>query len=199
MMRRTTRLSCVFVCGLSAFVLSSPALAAEEAGLPQLDPTWFASQVFWLVVHFALLYIIASKLILPRVGKVLGERATKVAGDLQQAEALQQEATTAQTAYEAALQAARTQAQASREQVKKAAEADRVAAEQKLAQDLAAKTDAAYKRIADASVAMRAQMGDVAADAAQQIISKVAGLPVDRAAVDAALAKLGNQSLKEVA
>jgi F-type H+-transporting ATPase subunit b len=180
-------------------VLGATPAVASKGGLPQLDPTWFASQVFWLLIHFVVLYLIASKLILPRIAAVLDRRESRIANDLDQADRLNKEATLARQAYDQALQDARSKAQAAREAARVQALAERTKAEQKLADELAAKAVAAQERIAQASEAMRARMRDVAAEVATDIMHKVAGIQADRGMVDAALSRILDQRRQEAA
>lgn len=186
------------VAFLTAFLLAAP-VAASEGGLPQLDPTWFASQIFWLVVHFAALYLIAIKLILPRIAGALSRRESTIAHDLDLAERLNKEAQQAKRDYDNALVAARTEAQKLREQTSAELQAERAKAEQKMAEDAAAKTVAANERIAQASAAMRTRMREVAAEVTQDLVLKVAGVTVDRATVESAMSRALDGRLKEVA
>lgn len=183
---------------LTAYAL--PSLAhASEGGLPQLDPTWFPSQIFWLAVHFFVLYLVAAKLILPGIAKSLEQRQTRLAADLDAARTLDREAHAAADAHEASLEGARTEAQATRDASIAAAQAEQVEAEKKLGEDLARKAAAAQERINQASAATRARMRDVAAETAMEIVAKLSGSPVDRQSVDAVLARLLDSQLKEVA
>ena len=60
-------------------------LFAAEAGMPQLDPTYWASQSFWLVLVFSILYISISKFYLPKIKKNLDDRENKIKEDLDEA------------------------------------------------------------------------------------------------------------------
>ena len=60
-------------------------LSAAEAGMPQLDPTYWASQVFWLIVVFTILYISIAKFYLPKIKNNLDERENKIKEDLDSA------------------------------------------------------------------------------------------------------------------
>ena len=60
-------------------------LFAAEAGMPQLDPTYWASQAFWLVLVFVILYIATSKVYLPKIKKNLDDRDNKIKEDLDNA------------------------------------------------------------------------------------------------------------------
>jgi len=60
-------------------------LFAAEAGMPQLDPTYWASQAFWLILIFAVLYISVAKFYLPKIKNNLDERENKIKDDLDSA------------------------------------------------------------------------------------------------------------------
>ena len=57
------------------FITSQISLLAAEAGMPQLDPTYWASQAFWLILVFSVLYISIAKFYLPKIKKNLDNRS----------------------------------------------------------------------------------------------------------------------------
>ena len=61
-------------------------LAAESGGMPQLDPEFWFSQIFWLVITFGILYFVLSKLILPKISDNLETRKSQVLENLELAE-----------------------------------------------------------------------------------------------------------------
>jgi len=63
-------------------------LFAAEVGMPQLDPTYWASQAFWLLLVFSVLYISIAKLYLPKIKKNLDDRENKIKEDLDEANSL---------------------------------------------------------------------------------------------------------------
>jgi F-type H+-transporting ATPase subunit b len=63
-------------------------LFAAGAGMPQLDPTYWASQIFWLILVFSVLYISISKFYLPKIKKNLDDRDNKIKEDLDEASSL---------------------------------------------------------------------------------------------------------------
>ena len=60
-------------------------LFAAEAGMPQLDPTYWASQAFWLILIFTVLYISVAKFYLPKIKNNLDDRENKIKEDLEAA------------------------------------------------------------------------------------------------------------------
>ena len=74
-----------FLSLLIASVAINTELFAAEAGMPQLDPTYWASQAFWLILIFAILYISISKFYLPKIKDNLDNRENKIKEDLENA------------------------------------------------------------------------------------------------------------------
>ena len=65
-------------------------LYAAEAGMPQLDPTYWASQAFWLILVFTILYVSISKFYLPKIKNNLDNRENKIKEDLDNANKLKE-------------------------------------------------------------------------------------------------------------
>ena len=74
-----------FLVYLITLVVINENLFAAEAGMPQLDPTYWASQVFWLILVFSILYISISKFYLPKIKNNLDNRENKIKEDLENA------------------------------------------------------------------------------------------------------------------
>ncbi len=60
--------------------------AAESGGMPQLDPEFWFSQIFWLIITFGILYLVLSKIILPKISDNLEIRKSQVLDNLELAE-----------------------------------------------------------------------------------------------------------------
>ena len=78
--------------------------------MPQLDPEFFVSQLFWLVVTFSFLFVFLWRVSLPRIGNVLEKRENKISEDLTTAKELQAEAEKIQDAIENQLKKSRSDA-----------------------------------------------------------------------------------------
>src|SRR6478736_767271 len=156
-------------------------------GFPPFESSTFASQLVSLAIFFAVLYLIVSKLALPRVGGTIEARQNKIEGDLAEAQTLKDQSDAALKAYEGELAAARTRAQAigneSREKANAQAEAER----KTLEQQLAAKLAGAEKTIASTRTAAMSNVRGIAADAAGQIVRQLTGVVPDAASVNAAV------------
>lgn len=98
-------------------IVAAAAAAAETqgeeaaAGLPQLDPTWWPSQLFWLAITFGVLYWLMAGRFLPALGGAIEERRDRIADDLDKASEFKQQAEDAENAYNKALADAKAKAQ----------------------------------------------------------------------------------------
>jgi F-type H+-transporting ATPase subunit b len=183
------------LAGAALLLAPVAALAADPAhgggGMPQLNPAYFAPQIFWALVLFALLYYLMSKVALPRIGAVLEERSERIGEDLDKAAQLQQEAEAALAQYEKALAVARNGAQAMLRSAQESAARSTAEAQEKLAAELAAYTREAEGRIDAARQAALDNVRTIAVDAAAAAATRLTGGQYDQgriaAAVDAVL------------
>jgi F-type H+-transporting ATPase subunit b len=159
----------------------------HKAPFPPFQKDTFASQLVSLLIAFVALYLIVSKIALPRVGSLLDERQNKIEGDLAGAQTLRDESDTALKAYESELAAARSRAQAigteTREKLNAASEAERKTLEERLSVKLAE----AEKTIAATREAAMSNVRSIASDAAIAIVQRLTGLAPDRRTVNKAV------------
>src|SRR4051794_6901205 len=156
-------------------------------GFPPFESSTFASQLVSLVIAFVALYLIVSRLALPRVGGVIDARQNAIEGDLAAAQKLKDESDAAIKAYESDLASARARAQAigaeTREKLNAAAEAERKTLEDQLSAKLAQaeKPTAATRKTAMSNVR------GIAADAASAIVQRLTGVLPDGGTVNSAV------------
>jgi F-type H+-transporting ATPase subunit b len=159
----------------------------HKAPFPPFQKDTFASQLVSLLIAFVALYLIVSRIALPRVGGLLDERQKKIEGDLAAAQKLRDESDAALKAYESELAAARSRAQAigteTREKLNAASEAERKTLEERLSVKLAE----AEKTIAATREAAMSNVRSIASDAAIAIVQRLTGLAPDRRSVNKAV------------
>lgn len=181
-----------------ALVLGATALAAgpaSAAGLPQLDTSTYAPQVIWLAITFGVLYVLMTRVALPRISHVLEERRHKIDQNLEKAESLKGDAEAAAAAYEGAMADARARAGDVLSDVREGAARDAAERQAELGARLHADIQEAEAGIAEARDKAVAGIRDLAAEVAHSAAEKLAGETVDagavRSAVDAALKERG--------
>ena len=166
--------------------------AAEggHGGFPPMDAHTFPSQIFWLVIFFGLLYLLMSKVALPKMAAVLDKRHKAIEGDLAKASALKHETEAAIQHYEKSLADARANAQGiateTRSKIADEIEAERSALEKTLSSKLA---EADSRISATKAMAMQA-VHEVAAETAAEIVSELTGHKVSKEHAAKAIAGL---------
>jgi F-type H+-transporting ATPase subunit b len=170
-----------------------PALAAEtaehgaKAGMPQLDPNSFMPQLVWLAITFVILYLLMSRVALPRISEVLEERQNRVAHDLQEAERLKIEAEKASSDYEKALTLARAEAQSISAETR---ERLGIESTSRRAEEDAQLNEQIRQAEAEIAAARNAALGNVrqvAAEAAGDVVQRLIGVEVKPMAATAAV------------
>ena len=156
--------------------------------MPQLNPEFFATQIFWLVVTFVTLYILLSTIALPRIGAVLDDRQRRIDENLAKAASLKAEADTAIKAYEKALAEARAQAAALLKQTSEQLSKEADERNRQLGQRLAEQIKAGEARINEAKVQALAGVREIALDVASSAVSQLIGLNAQAAELESAVA-----------
>jgi F-type H+-transporting ATPase subunit b len=163
--------------------------------MPQFDVTAFPSQIFWLVVSFAVLYFLMSKVVLPRIGTIVEDRERKIQTDLDAAQKANDAARAAGTEQDKALAVARTEASQVIREAADAAAAQTTAKMHEIGDKLAAEIGEAERRIAEQRSQALAGLTGMSTEIASAVLTRLVG-SADAGqvaqAVDAA-AKAGNR------
>lgn len=160
--------------------------AAEAPGMPQLDFSTYANQIFWLVVALVVIFLILSRVALPRIASVLADRQGTITKDLAAAEELKQQAVDAEDAYNKALADAKAEAQAIVAEAKAEIQAELDVATAKADAEIAAKAAESEAAIAVIRDGAKDSVVLVAKDTAAEIVSAL-GQTADDAAIAAAI------------
>jgi len=143
--------------------------------MPQLVFADYAPQVVWLVITFAALYLILSRLALPGIARTLGDREARLKGDLAAAERLKAEAEAALGAYQKAMAEARLKGQAELKQAAASMAAEAAKRESAFAAEVNTRTKTAEAAIASAKTAALADIRSMAGEAARQLVARLSG------------------------
>src|SRR6478752_6519688 len=161
----------------------------HKGAFPPFEASSFGSQLIWFALAFGALYLLMSRVALPRVAAILADRHERVASDLDKAAKLKAETDKAIATYEKALADARANAQ------KIAAEThDKLAAEtevkrKSLDSELAGKLEAAEAQIMRSKTSAMQNVRGIAVDTTAAIVERLLGQAPSREEVDAAVAK----------
>jgi F-type H+-transporting ATPase subunit b len=155
-------------------------------GFPPFQKETFGSQLLWLAIAFGLLYLVASKLALPRVGGIIADRRARIAGDLAEAARMKEAADAAIASHEKSLADARAKAQTIAAQTRDKVAAEAEAKRKQVEANLQAKLTAAEQTIQATRTAAMSNVQGIAKDAAIAIVARLTGkAPTEEAAATA--------------
>lgn len=149
--------------------------AEAAVGMPQLDFSTWPNQIFWLLVTLVVIYLVLSRIALPRIGAVLADRKSTITNDLAAAEELKHKAVEAEKAYNEALATARTEAAKIVAAAKAAIQKDLDAATAKADAEISAKAAESEKSIAAIRDGAAAAVAEVARDTAAELVAALGG------------------------
>ncbi len=173
--------------------LGKPTTESTEqasSGLPQFQFQHWPGQIAYLVVLFAILYVLMSRVFAPRIRKIFDEREKTIGGAIASAKAVQAEAAAQAQAARQALADARASAQKTAADAKAKAQAEAKARQDELEAELSTRLGAAETSIRAARDAAMSNVSAVASDTALAIVEKLTGAPATGEQVSAALANL---------
>lgn len=146
-----------------------------KAPFPPFNPDTFASQLVWLAIAFVALYVLLSRVALPRIASIFTARSGRIRDDLAAAERLKAESEAAIEAYEKALADARAKAQAIAAETRAEFAAAADEKKKQLEASLTAKLAEAERQIEATKKAAMANVRDVASEATAEIVKRLVG------------------------
>jgi len=159
----------------------------HKGPFPPFQKETFASQLVWFAIFFIVLYLVMSKLALPRIGGILEQRRARIEEDLKGAQRLREDSDAELAAYEKALADARGRAQTIANQTRDKLNAEAEQVRKGLEGKLNAKLNEAEKTIAATKQAALANVRGIAIDAAAAIVERLIGSQPARTAVETAV------------
>ena len=100
----------IFQSVLFCFLINEIVFGAESGGMPQLDPEFWVSQIFWLTITFGILYVILSKLILPKISSNLESRKSQISDNIEAADKQRKESEAKLKEYDEIISKSKTEA-----------------------------------------------------------------------------------------
>lgn len=162
--------------------------AHEGSGFPPFDSSTFASQILWLAITFAVLFILMSRLAIPRISGVIEARKDKIARDVAEAARLKADTDAAIVAYEAALAEAKRKAGSIAAEAHKALSAEMEAKRHAASAALAEKLAAAEAEIDTIKARALSEVDGIARETAEAVLGALAPVAVSSDEVAAAVA-----------
>jgi F-type H+-transporting ATPase subunit b len=153
---------------------------APKKLFPPLDPNSFAPQLIWFALTFGALYLLLSRVALPRVTSVIEARAAHIKRDLDEAQRLKSETDKALAEYEKALADAKGKANGIAQQTRDTLKTYTDQQRAKIDKQIADKASSAESQIMASKQAALGSVGTIAAETAEAIVGRLLGAQVSR-------------------
>jgi F-type H+-transporting ATPase subunit b len=161
-----------------------------EATFPPFDPVNFSAELLWLALSFGALYLLMSKIALPRVHGILQARAHKISADIADANKLRTQAEAASAAHDKLISDAKSEARVLAQETHAKLLTENESRRAQLEAELNAKLAASEAQIAEMKVRAMSNVEAIAGEAATAIVYRITGRPADQEAIARAIAAL---------
>ena len=170
-------------------------LFAAEAGMPQLDPKYWASQAFWLILVFAVLYISIAKFYLPKIKNNLDNRENKIKDDIDDANKFKELSEIKLKEYEKILENAKKEVIKIHIDSKNALDKDIQAKKNKIEKEIENEILKAQKEIVELKKGSLEDIYKISEDISSNIIENISGDKLNESSIKATVEEISKKSL----
>ena len=180
-----------------SFLFFIETFAAESGGMPQLNPEFWVSQIFWLTITFGILYIVLSKLILPKISANLEIRKAQILENIEAAEKQREESELKIKEYEEIVQNSKNQAKNYINQAKEKVLKDINLKKETLDKNLNEEIKKAESEITNFKSKAPEKINKIAAETSADIIQQLIGTEVNNSSISAIVDELAKKKMSE--
>ena len=170
-------------------------LFAAEAGMPQLDPTYWASQAFWLILVFSILYISIAKFYLPKIKNNLDNRENRIKNDLDDANKFKELSELKSKEYEKILEDAKKEVIKIHIESKNTLDKDIKAKKDIIEKEIEKEILKAQKEINDLKKNSISDIQQISENIASNIIETLSGDKLNESSIKAAVEDISKKNL----
>ena len=157
----------------------------SEMGMPQLDPKFWAAQIFWLILIFSILYLIIWKIFLPKITYIIENRKSRVANDLDEAQKLKEDAEKKLKEYNEIIENSKREAKKIIDDSKKKLDKDIENKKQKFNDEIEKELLIAEKEIKDLKKSSISNISNIAAETSAEVIKQIINIEVNKSSATA--------------
>ena len=157
----------------------------SETGMPQLNPEFWISQLFWLTLIFLFLYLVIWKVFLPRITYSIENRKSKTVNDLDEAQKLKESAEKKLNEYNRIIENSKKEAKKIIEDSKKKLDSDIKNKKKKFDDEIEEELKIVEKEIKDLKKTSISNIGNIAAETSAEVIKKIIDTEVNKSNVSA--------------
>ena len=176
------------------FVLVTSAQSGESGGMPQLNPEFWVSQIFWLVLTFGLLYIILSKLILPKISNNLESRKSQILENIETAEKQREESEKKVKEFEKIILESKIEAKNYFNEARQKILDDIATKKNSLDKDIDDEISAAEQEIKNLKTASSEKIKNISIETSSELIKQLIGEEVNNSSISAIVEEQSKKS-----
>ena len=177
----------LFILTIGIFTTSENNLLSAEAGMPQLDPTYWASQSFWLILIFITLYLALSNLFIPKIKNNIDNRENKIKNDLDEAQKLKNLAEKKFKEYELSIENAKKEVQKIIFESKNKLNLEIQSKKKKFEKEIEIEIERAEKEIEHLKKDSLVNISAISEEMASNVIEQISGEPMNQSSIKAAI------------
>tara|TARA_Y100001935_G_scaffold24715_1_gene18114 strand:- start:23 stop:598 length:576 start_codon:yes stop_codon:yes gene_type:complete len=170
-------------------------LFAAEAGMPQLDPKYWASQAFWLILVFTILYISIAKFYLPKIKNNLDNRENRIKDDLEDANKFKELSESKLKEYEKILENAKKEVIKIHIESKNTLDKDIKTKKETIEKEIEKEIIKAQKEISDLKKNSITDIQKISENIASNIIESISGDKLNENSIKAAVEDISKKNL----
>ena len=176
------------------FFFLKEVFAAESGGMPQLNPEFWISQIFWLTLTFGILYIVLSKLILPKISNNLESRKSQILENIEAAEKQREDSETKLKEYEEIISKSKVEAKNIFNQAREKALKDIYAKKELLNKQIDVEIINAEKEIRALRESAPDKINKIAIETSSELIQKLIGAEINNSSISAIVEDLSRRN-----
>ena len=174
---------CIALC-IASLVYINRAFGSE-AGMPQLNPEFWASQTFWLILIFSTLYLIIWKIFLPKITYSIENRKFRIVNNLDEAQKLKENAEKKLKEYDEIIKKSKSEAKKIIEDSKKKLDRDIENKNQKFNIEIGEELKSVEKEIKDLKKSSLSNISNIAVQTSTEVIKQIIDTEVNKSNVSA--------------
>ena len=180
-----------------ALLLNTNQVFGVEEGMPQLNPKFWASQVFWLLLIFSGLYLVIWKIFLPKISDIIENRKSRIIGDLNEAQKLKENAEKKLSEYNKIIEDTKKEAKKIIEDNKKKLENDIKSKKQKFNEEIEKELLSVEKEIKNLKKSSISSINKIAAEVSSEVIKQLVGTSVNMSNVSAIVEDISKKEVEK--
>ncbi len=177
-----------------SFLFFKGAFATESGGMPQLNPEFWISQIFWLILTFGTMYIVLSKFILPKISNNLESRKSQILENIEAAEKQREVSEAKLKEYDEIILKSKSEAKTTFNQTREKALKDIMAKKEVLDQQIDDEINKAEKEIEVLRVSAPDKINKIAIETSSELLEKLIGSGVNSSSISAIVDDLSKRN-----